>query len=119
MKTDIELHDLPEISPDRRRRPRYRFSVPLTIRLADGAVQRGISIEISVSGLSAITSDSLRADDTVELEPTASGKVQAVVRRNLGRVYGFEFRSLTAEQTQLVIESCKRLPVYQGNSLGI
>ena len=118
-ETDIELHLLPEISPDRRRHPRYRFSVPLTIRSADGAVQRGISIEISVIGLSAITSDSLRADDTVELEPIAGGKMQAVVRRNLGRVYGFEFLSLTAEQTQLVIESCKRLPVYKGNSLGI
>ncbi len=38
MKTDIELHDLAEISPDRRRHPRYRFSVPLTILSADGAV---------------------------------------------------------------------------------
>ena len=55
----------------------------------------------------------------MELEPIAGGKVQAVVRRNLGRVSGFEFLSLTAEQTQLVIESCKRLPVYKGNSLGI
>lgn len=55
----------------------------------------------------------------MELEPIAGGKVQAVVRRNLGRVYGFEFLSLTAEQTQLVMESCKRLPVYKGNSLGI
>ncbi len=76
MKADIELHDLPEISPARRRRPRYRFS-----RLR--------------------------------------GKAQAVVRRNLGRVYGFEFLSLTAELTQLVLESCKRVPVYKGNSLGI
>jgi hypothetical protein len=55
----------------------------------------------------------------VELEPIAGGELQAVVRRNLGRVSGFEFLSLTAEQTQLLIESCKRLPVYKGNSLGI
>jgi hypothetical protein len=30
------------------------------------------------------------------IEPIADGKVQAVVRRNLGRVYGSEFLSLTA-----------------------
>ncbi len=116
MKTDIEISETPS---DRRRHRRYRSSVPIIIRSADGVVKRGISIEISESGLSAITSDSLKVDDTVELEPIAGDKVQAVVRRNTGRVYGFEFLGLTAEQTQLIIESCKRLPVYEGNSLAI
>jgi hypothetical protein len=37
----------------------------------------------------------------VELEPIAGGKVQALVRRKTGRVYGFEFLSLT-EQSQLI-----------------
>jgi hypothetical protein len=69
--------------------------------------------------LSAITSHSLRADDSVELAPIAGGKVQAVVRRNVGRVYGFKFLSLTAEQSQLIIESCKRFPIYKGNSPAI
>jgi hypothetical protein len=119
MKTDIELHEVSETSSDRRRHLRYRSSIPLTIRSADGVVARGISIETSESGLSAITSDSLKVDDTVELEPIAGGKVQAVVRRKLGRVYGFEFFNLTAEQIQLMTESCKRLPVYKGNSLAI
>jgi len=119
MKTDIEPHEMSETSPDRRRHPRYRFSVPLTIRSADGVVARGISIEISESGLSAIASDSLKVDETVELEPIACGKIQAVVRRITGRVYGFEFLGLTTEQIQLIIESCKRLPVYKGNSLAI
>jgi hypothetical protein len=116
MKTDIEIS---ETLSDRRRHRRYRSSVPIIIRSADGVVKRGISIEISESGLSAITSDSLKVDDTVELEPIAGGKAQAVVRRNTGRVYGFEFLHLTAEQTQLIIETCKRLPVYERNSLAI
>ena len=119
MKTDIELREVSETSSDRRRHRRYRSSVPLTIRSANGVVARGISIEISESGLSAIASDSLKVDETVELEPIPGGKVQAVVRSKLGRVYGFEFLSLTAEQTQMIIESCKRLPVYKGNSLAI
>jgi hypothetical protein len=118
MKTDIE-HEVSETSSDRRRHRRYRFSAPLTIRSADGVVARGISIEISESGLSAITSDSLKVDETVELEPIPGDKVQAVVRRKLGRVYGFEFLNLTAEQIQLITESCKRLPVYKGSSLAI
>ena len=116
MKTDIETS---ETLSDRRRHPRYRFSVPIIIRSADGTVKRGISIEISESGLSAITSDSLKLDDTVELEPIAGGKAQAVVRRNTGKVYGFEFLNLSAEQIQLITESCKRLPGYKGNSLAI
>ena len=119
MKTDIELHEVAETSPDRRRHRRYRSSVPLTIRSADGVVARGISIEISKSGLSAITSDSLKVDETVELEPIPGGKVQAVVRRKLCRVYGFEFLNLTAEQIQLITKSCKRLPVYKGSPLAI
>jgi len=119
MKTDIELHEVSETSPDRRRHRRYRSSVPIIIRSVDGVVKRGMSIEISESGLSAITSDPLKVNDTVELEPIAGGKAQAVVRRNTGRVYGFEFLNLTAEQIQLITESCKRLPVYKGNLLAI
>jgi hypothetical protein len=119
MRTDVELHEVSETSSDRRRHRRYRSSVPIIIRSADGVVKRGISIEISESGLSAITSDSLKVDDTVELEPIAGGKAQAVVRRSTGRVYGFEFLNLTAEQIRLITESCKRLPVYKGNSLAI
>jgi len=119
MRTDVELHEVSETSSDRRRHRRYRSSVPIIIRSVDGVVKRGISIEISESGLSAITSDSLKVDDTVELEPIAGGKAQAVVRRSTGRVYGFEFLNLTAEQIRLITESCKRLPVYKGNSLAI
>jgi hypothetical protein len=119
MKTDHEPHEMSETAPDRRRHRRYRSSVPIIIRSVDGVVKRGISIEISESGLSAITSDSLKVDDTVELEPIAGGKAQAVVRRSTGRVYGFEFLNLTAEQIRLITESCKRLPVYKGNSLAI
>lgn len=77
MKTAIELHEGSETWSDRRRHRRYRFSAPLTIRSADGVVARGISIEISESGLSAITSDSLKVDETVELEPIPGDKVQA------------------------------------------
>jgi len=80
---------------------------------------RGISIEISGSGISAITADSLKVNDTVELEPILASKVQALVRHNIGRVYGFEFLNLTVEQAQRISDRCKCLPRYQGTSLGI
>jgi hypothetical protein len=119
MQTDLKAQEMSERAPDRRRHPRYRLSVPLSIHAEDGVVMRGISIEISASGLSAIIAGPLTLNDTVELEPIAAVKVLALVRRNIGKIYGFEFLNLTAEQTQRIIESCKLLPLYRGKSLGI
>jgi hypothetical protein len=119
MQADLDSKKAPETFPDRTRHPRYRFSVPITIRFADGTAIPGISIEISESGISAITADPVKMDDTVQLEPIAGGKVSAVVRRNVGRLYGFEFLNLTAEQTRRINESCKMLARYQGKTLGI
>lgn len=121
MQTDMNLQKekTGEGLPDRRRHPRYRYSIPLTIRSANGTVIPGISIEISESGLSAIADDSLKVNDRVELEPIAGGKIPAVIRRNKGRVYGLEFVSLTPDQAQRITERCKMLPRYQGERLGI
>ncbi|HXM20833.1 MAG TPA: PilZ domain-containing protein [Terriglobales bacterium] len=119
MQTDHDAQKVSENFPDRRRHPRYRFSVPITVRSSDGTAIPGISIEISESGASAITAASLKVGDTVELEPVAAGKVSAVVRRNVGRLYGFEFLNLTAEQTKRINESCKMLARYLGKTLGI
>jgi hypothetical protein len=93
--------------------------VPLTIRSTDGEITRAITLEISASGVSAITERSLRLNDTVELEPIAGSKVLAVVRRNVGRIYGFESLALSSEQAHTVVERSKLLPRYQGKSLGI
>lgn len=119
MPTEPDTQASPEAHVDRRRHPRYRFCAPLTIRLADGESLRAITLEISASGLSAITEQPLRINDTVELEPIAASKVLALVRRNVGRIYGFEFLALSSEQTHQIVESCKLLPRYQGKSLGI
>lgn len=119
MQAELDFKKVSETFPDRRRHPRYRLSVPITIRSAEGASIPGISIEISESGISAITADPLKVNDTVELEPVAAGRVSALVRHSMGRVYGFEFLNLTADQTQRIKESCKVLTRYQGNTLGI
>ena len=116
MQTDL-ISKGPENHPDRRRHTRYRLSVPITIRSADGTSIPGISIEISQSGISSITADPLKVNDTVELEPIAGGKISAVVRRNIGS--GFEFLNLTPDQSERILESCKMLALYQNTTLGI
>lgn len=118
MPHDFDAQKGPE-AIDRRRHPRYRFSVPLTICAADGLVIPGISIEISASGISAISASPLKINETVDLAPIANGKVLACVRHNVGKVYGFEFLNLTPDQTQQIIDNCRFLPLYRGKSLGI
>jgi PilZ domain-containing protein len=119
MHTNFDGQNVPEVPHDRRRHPRYRLSVPLTIHSADGAVTRGISVEISTSGLSAIVAEPLQLDDTVELEPISAVNILALVKRRIGKIYGFEFLELTAEQTRRIVDLCKSLPRYRGKSLGI
>jgi PilZ domain len=119
MQTNIDSPKECGVAPDRRRHPRYRFSTPITVTSTDGVAMPGIGIEISESGMSAITADSLQVNDRVQLEPVAGGKALASVRRIIGRVSGFEFFNLSAEQAQRIRENCKVLPLYQGKSLGI
>ncbi len=119
MRVEGESENVSEILPDRRRHLRYRFSNPISIHCADGVTIPGITIEMSESGVSAITADPLHLNDTVELEPIAGGRVRALVRHNVGRVYGFEFLKLSAEQVQRINESCKMLSRYRPKSLGI
>ena len=118
MQTEFDAQRAPEAA-DRRRHPRYRLSVPIAISASDGVVTPGISIEISVSGISAISAHPLKLNDTVELAPIADGKVLACIRHNIGKIYGFEFLNLTPEQSQHITERCKCYPLYRGKSLGI
>jgi hypothetical protein len=116
MQTEPDTLPSPEDPVDRRRHPRYRFSTPLAIRSANGEIIRAITLEISASGLSAITERSLQLNDRVELEHIAGSKVLALVRHNVGRIYGFEFVALSPEQSHAIVESCKLLPRYRGKS---
>ena len=117
--TDLAAQNVSGALHDRRQHPRYRYSVPLTIRAANGKAMPGISIEISASGLSAIIAESLKLNDTVELEPVAGVKISALVRHNIGKIYGFQFLNLSAAQAQQITETSRRLPLYNGESLGI
>jgi PilZ domain len=119
METNLDSHKAAETFSDRRRHPRYRFSEPIKICSTDGVVISGIGIEFSESGMSAITAESLKVDDIVKIELIGGGTMLAVVRRNIGRISGFEFLNVTAEQGQRIRDSCKVLPLYRDTSLGI
>ena len=119
MPTASGLEVLPITRSDRRQRPRYRFSIPLNIQPSEVPAVPGMSIEISESGISAITPAELKLNDKVVLHPIAGGPIPALVRYHVGRVYGFEFLPLGPEQATKIREICKKLALYPGNHMGI
>jgi hypothetical protein len=119
MKTEVSSEVSPSI-PDRRRHARYRFSAPITVHSKNGSSAiRGMSLEISESGMSALISDELMVGDTVELDPVIGSRVSALVRRHHGKIYGFEFLNLTKAQIRAIAKECKMLPIYQSHTLDI
>ena len=119
MDVDCSRQEASQNVPDRRRHPRYRYSAPITALASDGSVVPGITLEISESGLSAVFGVPLQVGDKTEVEPVAGGKASARIRRNLGKVYGFEFLDLTTEQALQLRDKCKKLPIYRCQALGI
>ncbi len=119
MNIDRTCQEIEANIPDRRRHPRYRYSAPITVLASDGSVVPGMTLEISESGFSAMIGVPLQVGDTTQVEPVAGGKASARIRRNLGKVYGFEFFDLTTEQIQQIRNKCKMLPIYRCQALGI
>ena len=119
MQTESISSEAPKTGLDRRRFPRHRLSTPVTVWLSDGSAVRAMTLEISVSGLSACTSTPMKVGDEVGIEPIGGGKAPAIVRRKLGNVYGLEFLRLANEQAGEVQRLCSRLPLYNGGATGI
>lgn len=100
-----------------RRHARTLFSVPITLdRVAEGGVRsaRGISLDISESGLGALLQTILRAGEIVEIHlplPKHYLTAIAVVRHSTKQRSGFEFVGLTAdERSHIVTASTPQLP---------
>lgn len=104
---------------DRRSRPRYRFSTPITISGAGSEHVPAITMEISENGLSALVGAEFHVGQQLELDPVGGGKAAAIVRRSVGRLCGFEFLGLSQEQVQNIRERCKTLPLYRGGTIGV
>jgi hypothetical protein len=76
-------------------------------------------MEISECGMSLMVGGPLKGGDIVELEPIGGGRATAVVRRGLGKLYGFEFLQLSSEQAANIREMCKMLPSYRSKTLDL
>lgn len=89
-----------------RRHPRLLYSIPLTLHhLAAGGVRssRGISLDISESGLGALVEAKLHLGDTIGLDvnlPDYDLNAVGIVRYTSSVRSGFEFVGLTEEERQ-------------------
>jgi hypothetical protein len=103
----------------RRRFPRHRTDLPLTVTVLrqDGYVQlQGRCHEIAEAGLGGVISTALVAGEVVSLEFSLPGVSQqlvlrAVVRHRAGFVHGFEFIGLSPEQRECILTFSRPLPL--------
>jgi hypothetical protein len=66
-----------------------------------------MTYEISVGGLSAATTTELKIGEKVSLSPVADKRVEAVVRRKQGAMYGFEFIGITPQIASQLVKLCE------------
>jgi hypothetical protein len=87
-----------------RRHPRAIFSVPINVRmLMPGGVHntRGVSLDLSESGIGALVEGQLQVGDTVGIDlqfPDYPLRAVAIVRHTSNVRSGLEFVGLTAEE---------------------
>jgi hypothetical protein len=104
---------------ERRRFRRYHYAAPVAIRCSDGVEVRGMSMEISEGGMSLLATASLKVGDLVELEPIGGEPAKAILRRIVGKLYGFEFLGLNSLQLKRIRRMCKMLPPFQSRTLDV
>ena len=99
-----------------RRSPRALFSVPITLlHLMSGGVRkaRGITLDLSESGLGALVQGDLRVGETVEIDlplPERMLNMVAIVRHTSSVRSGFEFVGLTKEERIDINSAVSNLP---------
>ena len=111
-----------EVKPhlaERRRFRRYHYNAPVSIRCSNGIEVRGMSMEISEGGVSLLATASLSVGDFVELEPIGGEAAKAILRRIVGKLYGFEFLALNSLQVKRIRRACKLLPPFQSKTLDV
>ena len=99
-------------APDRRRRryPRYRSNFPVAVTLFTEAEYRRLDAhckDLSEAGIGVLLAAELNSGEVVSLDfclpglPTPWG-VRGVLRHRRGYHYGFEFLSLSHEQSEIL-----------------
>jgi PilZ domain len=101
------------VEVERRKHPRHRYIERLYIGRRDGLWYTAMTFEISAGGLSAATTADLQMGEVVKLSPVVEKRVDAIVRRKRGAMYGFEFLELTPRVEDQIRKVCERLPLFQ------
>ena len=106
------------MTPDSRIATRYVFESRILIRLCRGSQKlalHGWARNLSESGLGAFVAQGLVVGEALSLEIPLSGSgkhvIPAVVTRQLGTLYGFQFTALSAEQRSSIRATLEGQPV--------
>jgi PilZ domain len=100
------------VEVERRKHTRHRLIERLYIGRQDGLWYTAMTFEISAGGLSAATTADLEVGEIVKLSPVVEKRVDAIVRRKHGAMYGFEFLELPARIEDQIRKVCEGLPLF-------
>jgi hypothetical protein len=98
---------------EKRRHRRYRFREAILIRTKYGTFP-AITHEISVGGLSVVTSCKMKVADEVRLIAIVGEQLEAIVRHKAEDVYGFEFLNVPSRVGEAINALCKGLFPFRG-----
>jgi hypothetical protein len=97
---------------ERRKHPRHRYIERIYVGKTDGMWFTAMTYEIGAGGLSAATPTNLSVGEKVSLSPVVNKRVEAIVRRKNGSMYGFEFLNSTPETEEKIVKLCESLPLF-------
>lgn len=111
---DASTSGPPSLAMERRSHTRHQWVQRVFVRLANGRLYEGTSVEIGRGGLSAVFMGvPMNIGDRVELERVMGMDLAAEVRRTHKHIYGFAFLGLSSEQNALLADKCQRLPLFK------
>lgn len=98
---------------ERRKHPRHTYVERIIIHIKDVTWTAAMSFEISAGGMSLATAKEFAVGQRVELWPVVGNKVEAIIRRKTGAMYGLEFVELTTQIKEEIEKLCETLPSFR------
>lgn len=100
---------------ENRRHPRFKLEIEIRVYPRGCPVVRGVTVDISESGLAAMLLVEVPVGEVVRLEfmlPFGAVEVHAMVRQRNAFRYGFQFVQSSAAQ-ELIARACRDLAMEQ------
>jgi len=97
---------------DARQQPRFKLDVDVKIYSRDSGLVKGHAVDISETGLAAMTTLEIFLDQVVRLEfalPLGQVSVRALVRQRNAFRYGFKFVEPDSDGQELIRRFCRYL----------